>query len=199
MKVWISTDSLKEQGLTLKEFGVLLYYMDKGTGDIAPTITDKLWRMNLLTKEVGGYLFNGFKARAINEWFEADERLPKKPKRDYAKLADQLRAIYPEGKKEGTSYMWKDSTLGIAKKLKSLDDMCAEYGLPLYTDEEAIEATQRYVASFNGIYRYMQLLKYFILKQSNEKGEKASQLLSFIQNKHAGTVEEPTFDFGEMI
>ena len=33
-----------------------------------------------------------------------------------------------------------------------------------YTDEQVIEATKAYVASFNGNYTYMQLLKYFIWK-----------------------------------
>jgi hypothetical protein len=95
-------------------------------------------------------------------------------------LADQLRALYPAGKKPGTSFQWRDSTAIIAKRLKAL---VASYNCE-FTDEEAIEATKRYVASFNGNYQYMQLLKYFISKKVIIDGavEPSSQLLSYIEN-----------------
>ena len=59
MKVFISTEALSEQGLTLKDFGVLLYYIGKGRGDIDPDITNKLWEKNLLVKEIDGYTYKG--------------------------------------------------------------------------------------------------------------------------------------------
>lgn len=197
MKVFISTEALAEQGLTLKDFGVLLYYIEKGTGDIAPEITNKLWNKNLLTKEIDGYSFNGFKIKAVQEWFENSAVPAQEATREYGVLADQLRELFPQGKKPGTNYMWKDNTITIARKLKSLDDLCKEYGIARFTDEEAIDATKRYIASFHGNYDYMQLLKYFILKQNYDKAEKASQLLSFIQNKQAGAENEPELEFRE--
>lgn len=202
MRVFISTEALAAQGLTLKDFGVLLYYIDKGKGDIVPEIGKKLWDKNLLVKEVDGYSFNGCRSKAIQEWFEESKVTEKEAKRDFGALADKLRALYPEGRKPGTQYMWRDNTMTIAKKLKNLDDLCKEYGMPSFTDEQAIEATQRYVASFHGNLQYMQLLKYFILKQNYDKAEKASQLLSFIQNQQAGSDLEPelAFDeFGELV
>lgn len=99
----------------------------------------------------------------------------------YEKLAKQLRELYPTGRKPGTNYQWRDSNAIIAKKLKAL---VKKYG-DVFTDEEAIEATKRYINSFNGDYRYMQLLKYFISKKKIIDGEleETSQLLSFIENK----------------
>lgn len=97
----------------------------------------------------------------------------------YDKLADKLREIYPQGRKEGTAYMWRDSRAIISKKLKTL---VKKFSFQ-FTDEQAIEATKKYVESFNGDYSFMQLLKYFILKRNNETGEEVSQLMSYIENE----------------
>ena len=97
-------------------------------------------------------------------------------------LADKLRELYPEGRKEGTNYYWRDSTKIIARRLKALDK---KYGID-FTDEQAINATKRYIDSFNGNYTYMQLLKYVIMKSVLKDGEleETSQLLSYIENEN---------------
>ena len=97
-------------------------------------------------------------------------------------LADKLRELYPEGRKEGTNYYWRDSTKISARRLKALDK---KYGID-FTDEQAINATKRYIDSFNGNYTYMQLLKYFIMKSVLKDGEleETSQLLSYIENEN---------------
>ena len=51
-----------------------------------------------------------------------------------------------------------------------------------YTNEQIINATKKYVISFNGDYQYMQLLKYFILKTDNHTGELRSDFMSIIEN-----------------
>ena len=97
-----------------------------------------------------------------------------------------MREIYPKGLKPGTNYQWRDSTAIIADRLIKL---VAKYDIE-FTDEEAIEATKRYIASFNGNYRYMQILKYFISKQKPVEGapaEQNSQFLSFLQNEECTT------------
>lgn len=102
-------------------------------------------------------------------------------------LAERLREIYPKGHKPGTNYMWRDSKPVIANKLRAL---VKNFGCG-FSDDEAADATRRYVESFKTEDdRYMQLLKYFILKK-NENGELNSQLLSYIENKDAG---EPVAD-----
>lgn len=99
----------------------------------------------------------------------------------YEILAAKLIELYPKGKKEGTSYMWRDSKSIIAKRLRAL---VKRYNVS-FTDEQAINATKRYVESFNGNYKYMQLLKYFISKKTAIDGsiEETSQLLSYIENE----------------
>ena len=97
----------------------------------------------------------------------------------YDELADKLRELYPKGRKEGTSYLWRDSHAKIANKLRTL---VKKYNFK-FTDEQAISATKRYIESFNGNYSYMQLLKYFILKKDKDTGEENSQLMSYIENE----------------
>ena len=104
----------------------------------------------------------------------------------YRDLADKMREMYPKGLKPGTNYQWRDSTAIIADRLMKL---VAKYNIE-FTDEEAVAATKRYIASFNGNYRYMQILKYFISKQKPVEGapaEQNSQFLSFLQNEEDTT------------
>lgn len=94
-------------------------------------------------------------------------------------LVTKLREIYPKGKKEGTVYMWRDSQAVITKRLKSF---FLKFGR--FSNEDIINATKKYVESFNGNYTYMHLLKYFIIKKVVVGGEmeETSQLLSYIEN-----------------
>ena len=69
----------------------------------------------------------------------------------------------------------------IAKKLKTL---VVKYGYS-FSREDVIKATKEYVNSFNGNYRYMQLLKYFILKSVKDADDNVdikSELMSLIEN-----------------
>lgn len=97
-------------------------------------------------------------------------------------LAVSLRNLFPEGKKAGTSYMWRDSLNCIIKRLKlfmkKFEVTCS--------NEVIIKATEKYVEGFNktGDYTYMQLLKYFIFKDDS------SQLLAYIENLDAEDTED---------
>lgn len=96
----------------------------------------------------------------------------------YEKLAKRLQEIFPKGKKPGTNLMWRDSQPIIAKKLKAI---VKKYKVD-FTDLQAIEATKKYVESFNGDYQFMQVLKYFISKRNLITGDETSQFLSYIEN-----------------
>lgn len=120
---------------------------------------------------------------------ESDKEVENYTEKFFNSLADKLREIYPEGRKAGTNYYWRDSTAIIAKKLKTL---IVKYNFKV-TEQEAIEATKKYVKSFNENYKYMHLLKYFILKSTtNSSGdsEVTSELMSYIQNKGTDTETE---------
>lgn len=110
----------------------------------------------------------------------------------YIDLAKQLKELYPTGRKAGTNYMWRGTTVEIAKKLKTL---VVKYGYKL-NKEEILNVTKEYVASFNGNYKYMPLLKYFILKAKTDADgntEVISPLMSLIENK--GQLEQEREDW----
>ena len=180
MKLVIDSEVCKSKGLTLEEFIVL--YLNSKNIDISKTIN------SIIEKKVAGKdLFNpnavvlSSNSRKLLEEIilDSDKTVAKNNKR-LENLAERLRELYPEGKKQGTQYYWRDSNSVIVKKLKAL---VKKYG-DCFTDEQAINATKKYVESFNGNYQFMQLLKYFISKNVVKGGEveETSQLLSYIEN-----------------
>ncbi len=103
-------------------------------------------------------------------------------------LANKMREIFPAGKKPGYAYTWRDSPSCIADRLKKF---FLKYGD--YPDDRIIQVTKDYVASFNGNYTYMQLLKYFIWKNKTTgeqvvrgrvvgEVEKQSQLAAWLED-----------------
>ena len=123
----------------------------------------------------------------VEQIFLNSEITTNKSSETYEEIADAMREVYPTGRKPGTNYMWRDSTAVIAQRLKAL---VKKYNVS-FTKEEAIDATKRYVAGFNGNYTYMQILKYFISKQKVTEGataEQNSQFLSYLQNKEGDKI-----------
>lgn len=112
----------------------------------------------------------------LNSEFKEENKKDK-----YEEIAKQLREIFPKGKKEGTSLMWRGSVFEVTKKLKTLVKKTGA----ILDEDKVLEAARKYVQSFNGIYNYMQILPYFILKQVPVNGvvEERSQLLSYIENE----------------
>ena len=193
MKLAIDSEVCKSKGLTLEEFIVL--YLNSKNIDINKTIN------SIIEKKVAGKdLFNpnavvlSSNSRKLLEEIilDSDKTVAKNNKR-LENLAERLRELYPEGKKQGTQYYWRDSNSVIVKKLKAL---IKKYG-DCFTDEQAINATKKYVASFNGNYQFMQLLKYFISKNVVKGGEveETSQLLSYIENAGQEDKQQMTIDW----
>ena len=94
----------------------------------------------------------------------------KKSQVDYTKLALHIKAIFPPGVKSGNIYV-RSAAASIEHKLKQFRKL-----YPLYTEEQIIIATRKYVASFNEKYQFMRTAEYFILKDGT------STLASFIDN-----------------
>ena len=103
-------------------------------------------------------------------------------KDEIKELAIKLMEIYPEGKMPGTSYYYRSNKTDIIKKLKSF---YKRYGTE-YTSAQIIEATKKYVQSFNGNYTYLKLLKYFIWKDEIRDREviQTSILADYLENKN---------------
>lgn len=100
-------------------------------------------------------------------------------------LAKKMRECYPEGKMPGTAYYYRCNNREVVLKLKKF---FVQYGN--YPDDKIIEATKRFVASYQGNYRYLPLIKYFISKNKlvmDEDGtqhvSEVSELASYLENK----------------
>ena len=164
MKIVLDTEVCKKEG---KDVDVALYLLSLLCGSkITQNTFEKARQQRLLTfsqmydvrnpfpdyvtlTDTGEHIAEGLMASSMNS--SSEERC--------VSLAEKLREVFPAGKKPGYAYTWRDSVSCIADRLKKF---FMKYGE--YTDEQIIEATKAYVASFNGNYTYMQLLKYFIWK-----------------------------------
>lgn len=105
---------------------------------------------------------------------------------ELASIAEKLIKVFPEGKKPGTPYPWQCNPKDIQIRLKKFFKL---YGNQ-FSEEQIISAARRYVDSFNGDYRYMRLLKYFIWKK--EDGDEMSELATYI-----ATEGQEGSDYGE--
>lgn len=96
-------------------------------------------------------------------------------------LAEELKEIFPKGKKPGTNFYWTEGKPLIVRRIFKFFN---KYGV--YENEEILRAAKNYVQSFNGNYMYMKLLKYFIFKEklnANNEVEGESELLNFMENE----------------
>lgn len=112
-------------------------------------------------------------------------------------LAQKMRDLYPRGKMKDrygrlTPYYYRCNNSEVVKKLKKFFLIFGNY-----SDEDILDATRRYVASFRGNYTGMRLIKYFILKDDvkpSEDGighvEQISDLATFLENKESEEEEE---------
>lgn len=187
MKLAIDEKILAENNLTLNEYLFLLF--NARGGDVHECIASliaKGWAGADLFDDTKIVLSDNTKENVFNVLVDSDKLVEDKQD-DFEAIANKLREIFPKGNKAGTNYNWRGSTAEIARKLKNL---VVKYGCR-FTEEEAIEATKAYVASFNGDYKYMKLLKYFLLKtprNNNGDVEIESDFMTYLENK--GAAEE---------
>lgn len=130
------------------------------------------------------------------------DRQPAKPKvkdEDLMELAIRIRELFPAGLKEGLNQTWKGSVSQIKQRLQTFKRM-----YPDYTDDQIIEATKKYVETYQGNTQYMRTLKYFIFKnvrefdeEGNTKIRTISDLAEYIDNLEDTTVS-PQFQFNEL-
>lgn len=104
-------------------------------------------------------------------------------------LAKKMRECFPEGKMPGTAYYYRCNVREVVLKLKKF---FLQYGN--YSDDKIIDATKRFVEAYNGNYRYLPLIKYFISKNktvTDEDGtshiQEVSELASYLENKETET------------
>lgn len=187
MKLAIDEKILAKNNLTLNEYLLLLFNARGGdVHECIASLVAKGWAGADLFDDTKVVLSDNTKENVFNVLVDSDKLVEDKQD-EFIALANELKEIFPEGRKAGTTYSWRGSTAEIAKKLKNL---VVKYGCT-FTREEAIEATKAYVASFNGDYKYMKLLKYFLLKtprNNNGDVEVESDFMAYLENK--GAAEE---------
>ena len=181
MKLTIDQTILENNNLTLEEFLVLfLSAKEVDIGNISQSLVAKGFADKDLFSSGKLVISDKVKDLISTISIDSDKNVIDKDS-EFTELATELREIYPAGRKDGTTYMWRGTTAEVAKKLKTL---VVKYGFVI-NKESVIKATKEYVNSFNGNYRYMQLLKYFILKSVKDADGNVdikSELMSIIEN-----------------
>ena len=188
MKLIIDSDACLNNGTCIGE--VLLLY------EYALKISPESMKQSLIDKGYitsVGNLFDRYtatdKAVKLLDNVLADSSVDDDTK--ITELATKLKELYPKGKKEGTNQFWADGVSIIVKRLKIF---YKKYGF--YDNDTIIKATEDYIKSFNGDYRFMKTLKYFLWSEKVNKAgevEPTSDLLTYIEN--AGEIDELSDDW----
>lgn len=188
MKLIIDSDACLNNGTCIGE--VLLLY------EYALKISPESMKQSLIDKGYitsAGNLFDRYtatdKAVKLLDNVLADSSVDDDTK--ITELATKLKELYPKGKKEGTNQFWADGVSIIVKRLKIF---YKKYGF--YDNDVIIKATENYIKSFNGDYRFMKTLKYFLWSEKVNKAgevEPTSDLLTYIEN--AGEIDELSDDW----
>ena len=109
-----------------------------------------------------------------------------------------MKEYFPKGLKVGSA-AWRGNDRELTLRMKKFFKL---YGNK-WSDEQILAATKEYVESFNGDYRFMQILKYFILKSKKIEGEEGnyiedvSALASFLEKQGQG--EESTSNWTQTV
>lgn len=178
MTITVADKILDKYNLSIEEF-LILYICSKeyDIKELIDTIIAKGYADKNLYNPNTAIVSNNVKEIISSVIIDSDKAVIDKEE-DYLRVAKKMQEIFPKGRKEGTTYAWRDCTAVIAKKLKTL---VVKFDFK-FTEEEALNATKKYVESFNGNYKFMQLLKYFILKNDTTTGDIKSEFMSLIEN-----------------
>lgn len=178
MTITVADKILDKYNLSIEEF-LILYICSKeyDIKELIDTIIAKGYADKNLYNPNTAIVSNNVKEIISSVIIDSDKAVIDKEE-DYLRVAKKMQEIFPKGRKEGTTYAWRDCTAVIAKKLKTL---VVKFNFK-FTEEEALNATKKYVESFNGNYKFMQLLKYFILKNDTTTGDIKSEFMSLIEN-----------------
>lgn len=140
-------------------------------------------------------IVNGSHTEVLSDWESIIKKLTDNEDSRFEELALQVQACFPKQKMiypNGTTspFYFRCNKTEIKNKLKKFIEVYGEV-----SDEDIIDATKRYVASYapKG-YRGMRLAKYFIIKDDKKLSaddevhvEQLSDLATFLENKTEDT------------
>ena len=162
MKFVIEPSVLKKYDISIEEFLVLfINKLDIDIKECYKKLIDRELAYKDMFSDTKLVLSKEMSELLDNMVIESDASVLNRDE-EFISLAKELQKEFPKGKKPGTTYPWRGNVAEIVKKLKTL---VVKYQCQ-FTKEQAIEATKKYVESFNGNYTKMRLLKYFLLKNT---------------------------------
>lgn len=182
MTITIDEEVCKNWGLTMPE--VLAIVLVKTGADI-PMLFANLEDKKALVRDIfNKYLVTlGYDERVASVLLDSDK--DRQPQDRIELLAGQMMELFPALKKAGSSQYFRGNKKDITLRLKKFFKL---YGNK-FSNDQILDATRKYVESFNGNYTYMRVLKYFIWKDEkrvNSDGEgyvdEVSDLASYIEN-----------------
>lgn len=180
----ITKETLDKFGVSRQEFASMLFCMeDIDEAEIVASIESAKSKNLIYRYKVNNspyrYIISD-EGKALLETMSAYTST-KTSELNFLDVASKMRAIFPKGIKEGTNSRWVDGLSLVAKRLRQFT---AKYGE--FTEEEILDATKRYVDSFNGNFTKMRTLRYFMWadKRNPSTGEVeyTSDLLSFLED-----------------
>ena len=124
---------------------------------------------------------------ALIDDLDADFQFVKVDLNYYVRLAKQLRELWPTGEKDG-KYPWRDSIANLSRRLETLWVSRNLGEIPIDT---CLMVARKYLAQYENNMKFMQTLKYFILKQGKIANEDGSVKL-IQQSQFADMLESVT-------
>lgn len=182
MKITIDEKIVEQKGLSIEEFLFLLFLKvsDRQYSEVFEQIV-KDGKVYYNNEAMQTLLMDNTDDLVQAILLDSEKTVPEIEREEA--LAIKMQEIFPLGKKEGTSQYYRGNKKEITLKIKKFFKL---YGH--YTDEQILQATQKYVDSFNGNYTFMRVLKYFIIKDVRKQGEEVnyveqvSELASYLEN-----------------
>lgn len=182
MNINIKESICKKNGLSTEELFALLLIK---TGADIPKLFKSIEDKKMVVKDMfNNYLITQKYDDLVCTILLDSDSESQSPER-IESLALKLMEVFPKEKKAGTCHYFRGNRKDISLRLKKFFKL---YGNK-YTDEEIVNAAKSYVNSFNGDYRYMRILKYFIWKDDrkvdadgNTYIDETSDLASLIEN-----------------
>ena len=175
MNITIDTAKLDKLGLSINDYLTILQIHSRLRSKDINYVTRPIDYMSLRDR---GYL----SIRGSNiSLTEKGANLIESKSRDYVTLAEQIRELFPKGRKDD-KYPWRGTLRILSDRLKKLDK---SFGLSAYSDQAIIDATKEYTSKFIMDYTGMRICPYFLLKDGG------SDLMAWLENEDE---EEETND-----
>lgn len=181
MKITINEAAFLKEELPLEKAFILLAVKENCN---FMRVVDKMLEESMIIKEPiteKYYVTQRWDDVLCKTLLDKDSEIP--DEKICSEIAEELRQLFPQGKKDGTNIYWRGNNREITLKLQKFFKL---YGN--YDKEQVLQATRKYIESFNGNYDTMRVAKYFILKNDIKQGE-ISELATWLEH-----IDDEEFD-----